>query len=262
MKRGEYLAVKRAEKGLTVPDLALQLGVSADEVERWESGEELPDSEYLLRLSSVLDIPVEDILREDGAERTGEAQATPLSGEESADSRALSADGIAAREKRSGPLYPSARETAPFSSAAGAADGKRRNGFSDGERKFGYVVCALFVLIVAITFAVRFAEWMQRPREVTMGNYREYIKIDVSSTENFDPQDYVVKITAKENISNLRISVRVDFGGYIGTEDFFETVLLEQSYIAKGDTAEREFHLSAVAFERGFEVLSVGGELE
>ena len=62
MKRGEFLFDKRTKKGLSVSALAKKLGVSEAEVWRWESGA-LPDSEYLLRLSEVLDIPVEDILQ-------------------------------------------------------------------------------------------------------------------------------------------------------------------------------------------------------
>ena len=62
MKRGELLSDKRIEKGFSVSALAQELGVPAEEVERWEAGE-LPDSEHLLALSGLLDIPVEDILR-------------------------------------------------------------------------------------------------------------------------------------------------------------------------------------------------------
>ena len=74
MKRGEFLSDKRIEKGLSLSALAQKLGVSEEEVERWEGGE-LPDSRYLLPLSALLGVFVEDILQcgeESAAEEDGE----------------------------------------------------------------------------------------------------------------------------------------------------------------------------------------------
>ena len=80
MKRGEFLSDKRIEKGLSLSALAQKLGVSEEEVERWEGGE-LPDSRYLLPLSALLGVFVEDILQcgeESAAEEDGaEKQADP-----------------------------------------------------------------------------------------------------------------------------------------------------------------------------------------
>lgn len=47
------LQEKRLEKGLSVQETAQALGVSADEVRRWEAGE-LPDANVLLPLSDLL----------------------------------------------------------------------------------------------------------------------------------------------------------------------------------------------------------------
>lgn len=62
MKRGELIATKRKEKGLSVPDLAQKLNISEEDIELWEIGE-LPESEYLLPLSSLLGVSVEEIFR-------------------------------------------------------------------------------------------------------------------------------------------------------------------------------------------------------
>lgn len=84
MKRGELLSDKRIEKGFSVSALAQELGVPAEEVERWEAGE-LPDSEHLLALSELLEISVEDILR-GGDNADG--------GEENADSHRFDFGGV------------------------------------------------------------------------------------------------------------------------------------------------------------------------
>lgn len=109
MKRGELLSDKRIEKGFSVSALAQELGVPAEEVERWEAGE-LPDSEHLLALSGLLEISVEDILRggdnadggqigvADGAQGGGkeaEVNVAPQnSGAESADSHRFDFGGV------------------------------------------------------------------------------------------------------------------------------------------------------------------------
>lgn len=81
MGKVSYISKKRIEKGLSVTELAEKTGVHEEEAERWESGK-LPDSEHLLSLSAVLDVPVEDILcggdRADTANADGKAEKTEI----------------------------------------------------------------------------------------------------------------------------------------------------------------------------------------
>ena len=54
----------RKSKGLTQKDLALQLNVVRQTVSKWEQGLSVPDSEMLISLSKVLDIPVNVLLEQ------------------------------------------------------------------------------------------------------------------------------------------------------------------------------------------------------
>ena len=62
MKRGEYLAEKRLQSGLSEKQLAEKLGASEEEVRQWEAGA-FPDAKYLLPLSEILGADTEEILR-------------------------------------------------------------------------------------------------------------------------------------------------------------------------------------------------------
>ena len=62
VKTGNRISVSRQDKGLTQGELAAKLGVTPQAVSRWERGNALPDIEFLLPLSELLDIPVTDIL--------------------------------------------------------------------------------------------------------------------------------------------------------------------------------------------------------
>ena len=54
----------RKSKGLTQKDLALQLNVVRQTVSKWEQGLSVPDSEMLISLSKVFDVPVNVLLEQ------------------------------------------------------------------------------------------------------------------------------------------------------------------------------------------------------
>ncbi|HIZ08849.1 MAG TPA: helix-turn-helix domain-containing protein [Candidatus Borkfalkia avicola] len=123
---GDLLENKRREKGLFVQEVAQKLGVSVDEVLRWEAGE-LPDSAYLLQLSALLDVSVEEILRDVGdgevaQTRSPEARKSFSSGEVvkgtapfPAPSDGASAANTAAAEKSAPKVSVRTGESAPAS---------------------------------------------------------------------------------------------------------------------------------------------------
>lgn len=263
MKRGELLSDKRIEKGFSVSALAQELGVPAEEVERWEAGE-LPDSEHLLALSGLLDIPVEDILRggdnADGGEENADSHRFDYGGVRKERGESFAPEKAAPQENYYEKLHKKIRYSDNPSGPDYRIGGGDYNGYSKGERLFGYVVFALFTVVIAIMLAVQFTGWLARPRELTMENYRDFIEIDVVPTESFNPDDYVLRITAKEYITDLRLTVRVKFGHFYD-DDFFETVTVSAGVLRKDDTAEETIHISEIAFDRGFEVLSIEGDL-
>ena len=62
VKTGKRISNSRKNKNLTQEELASRLGVTPQAVSRWERGNAMPDIEFLMPLSAMLDIPVEDLL--------------------------------------------------------------------------------------------------------------------------------------------------------------------------------------------------------
>lgn len=60
---GEFIALKRKEKGLTQKELAFKIGVTDKAVSKWERGLGCPDVSLLEILSHVLDVSILEILK-------------------------------------------------------------------------------------------------------------------------------------------------------------------------------------------------------
>lgn len=67
---GRQISHARAERNLTKQDLGSLLGISSDQVERFESGEEAMPAGMLYRLSEVLDLPVTAFFKQPEESRT------------------------------------------------------------------------------------------------------------------------------------------------------------------------------------------------
>ena len=330
MKRGEFLSDKRIEKGLSLSALAQKLGVSEEEVERWEGGE-LPDSRYLLPLSALLGVFVEDILQcgeesaaeEDGAEKQADpsenlqeeqgaaqnsasevksAVQNSASEEESAAQNSASEEQGAAQNSASeeqGAAQSSASEelgaaqssvsevkgaekaaqaTAPPQESyydrlhkkigdleysaddPGLKETENGNGYSPAERKFGYTLFAIFIAFMTIFIAAGLIGWVTRPRELSLENYAKYLEIDVYPLKGVNPDSYTVCVTAKADISDLSITVQVNFSNVFTEEKFSDTVTLSGD-LAKDDSAERQIDLPSVMLRGSVSVISVSGGL-
>ncbi len=319
MKRGEFLSDKRIEKGLSLSALAQKLGVSEEEVERWEGGE-LPDSRYLLPLSALLGVFVEDILQcgeesaaeEDGAEKQADpsenlqeeqgAAENSASEEQGAAQNSASEEQAAAQNSASeeqGAAENSASEelgaaqssisevkgaekaaqaTAPPQESyydrlhkkigdleysaddPGLKETENGNGYSPAERKFGYTLFAIFIAFMTIFIAAGLIRWVTRPRELSLENYAKYLEIDVYPLQGMNPDIYTVCVTAKADISDLSITVQVNFSNVFTEEKFSDTVTLSGD-LAKDDSAERQIDLPSVMLRGSVSVISVSGGL-
>ncbi len=62
VKIGKFIAKRRKSVGLTQSVLAEKLGVSDRAVSKWETGKSMPDSALMLKLSSILEITVNELL--------------------------------------------------------------------------------------------------------------------------------------------------------------------------------------------------------
>lgn len=68
----------RLERGLSQEALAERMEVSRQAVTKWESGAARPSTEKLLRLSQVLEVPLETLAGTEGTPGTGKGRALPL----------------------------------------------------------------------------------------------------------------------------------------------------------------------------------------
>lgn len=297
MKRGEFLSDKRIEKGLSLSALAQKLGVSEEEVERWEGGE-LPDSRYLLPLSALLGVFVEDILQcgeesaaeEDGAEKQADPSENLQEEQGAAENSASEEQGAAenSASEEQGAAQSSVSEVKGAEKAAqataspqesyydrlhkkigdleysaddpGLKETENGNGYSPAERKFGYTLFAIFIAFMTIFIAAGLIGWVTRPRELSLENYAKYLEIDVYPLQGMNPDIYTVCVTAKADISDLSITVQVNFSNVFTEEKFSDTVTLSGDF-AKDDSAERQIDLPSVMLRGSVSVISVSGGL-
>jgi transcriptional regulator with XRE-family HTH domain len=72
---GKQISFARVERNLTRQDLGVILGISSEQVEKYESGEEAMPAGLLYRLSEVFDLPVTEFFRQpDEVRSTGIGQ--------------------------------------------------------------------------------------------------------------------------------------------------------------------------------------------
>jgi transcriptional regulator with XRE-family HTH domain len=60
---GQKIRLARVKKGMTQADLAGAMSVSQGAVCQWESGITLPKARSILKLSKLLEIPVDELLK-------------------------------------------------------------------------------------------------------------------------------------------------------------------------------------------------------
>ena len=142
------------------------------------------------------------------------------------------------------------------------------NGFSVGERIFGKLLCICFIVVFLIIQGTHFFEYLNRDRELTLENYQEYIEISVYASDGaatgnstvFNPDEYTVRITAKEDIGEFSVAIEVTFRNIL-YEDIVRTVNIGGESLSEGNTAEETLSFDTVVMETGYEVISVEGKL-
>ena len=143
-----------------------------------------------------------------------------------------------------------------------------QNGFSAWERKFGYILCSAFIVILLLIRISGLIGYINRDREVTTENYTEYVGVSVNSISSFNPQEYDLTVTAKKRITNFEMTVEVffhnPFKGLYGkdSEDISKTVNFSIAVIESGETVTERITLEKIMFDRRFEVISVSGGLD
>ena len=68
----ENLKILRKQKGLTQETLAIKLHITRQTISKWEKGLSVPDTEQLVRLAEVLEVPITQLLGQKVADTTNE----------------------------------------------------------------------------------------------------------------------------------------------------------------------------------------------
>lgn len=239
MTRGEFIAAMRQKKGLSAEELAAKLKVSADTVREWEEGA-LPDSEYILPLAEALDIPAEDILKEEKEESYYEKL----------------------NRKMGYPQVPKSPNYNP--------EERGSNGYFRAERIIGYVIMSLFMLYVVIFFGRELSSWLNRPRALTLENCAEIVEIEVDPANGtvIDGK-YTASIRVNRAVHDFEITFILKFysvfqDSYDPEEpDIVKTLTKRATYVRENETLEVDFGVeSRQILYTDYEITAVSGELE
>lgn len=259
MKRGDFLSYKRAEKGFSVSDLADKLNVSECEIERWEAGE-LPDSRYLLRLSSLLDIPVEEILRDDKtdcntcSDNVKNTQVQLPSDSENIKSAETAPSPLPAATVTDSTKYGKKNITSGIRTKKVSVLAIRHNGYSLSERRFGYIVFAIFIVLLIVNITVHFTQ------KITLENYQKYIDVDVTSADIIGTK-YNISVTAKKDLQNLNITMSVDI--YSSDNKLVSSGIVRfKGDIKKGESIVKTIDCFNVTYHPDCNIISIDGGLD
>lgn len=63
-KIGQNIKICREKQNMTQQELALKIRVGTATIDKYESGEQIPDTQTVLKISTVLDIPASELLEQ------------------------------------------------------------------------------------------------------------------------------------------------------------------------------------------------------
>lgn len=260
-----FLAQKRREKALTRAQLAARVGASEADIARWEAGE-LPDSRCLLPLAEALGADVEDILRaaQEGADTCESAAQSDGSAAENGGDAAqggaepLDADRLRVEGSPEWLRAEGEREAAQAQKPAPEKVKERlsspANGFTRGERIFGYIVCLLAAAAAVFVLAWRF---VPQERSLTIDNYERYCTLSFQRESN----GITAEVTAEANIENFSMVIEVELVSMIDIGDrVTRTVTLADDFLEAGETLRGSAEESMYMYG-GSAVVSAGGTI-
>lgn len=250
-----FLAQKRGEKALTRAQLAARVGASEADVARWEAGE-LPPSGKLLALSAALGAEVEDILRaaQEGADTCESAAQSDGSAADSGDAAQEGADTPKPDILRAEGEREAAQAQKPASERVKERLSSPANGFTRGERIFGYIVCLLAAAAAVFVLAWRF---VPQERSLTIDNYERYCTLSFQRESN----GITAEVTAEANIENFSMVIEVEFVSMYDIDNrVTRTVTLADSFLETGETLRGSAE-EAMYMYGGHTVVSIGGTI-
>jgi transcriptional regulator with XRE-family HTH domain len=270
---GNFIKFKREELGLTIEQFCATLGVPRSIVESWEKGE-IPETQYLVPISQVLHASVDELLKgrqENEEEKVESVLVTPALKTEQASFPQAKQNPPTIQEEKG--YYEKLNEKISKTDYANyqSIEPHGEDGFGDGERKFGFILCGLMLAIVLLINVVNIFNFVTRPRELTLENYRQFLEVDVSALSSANNKGlYEVRISKKKNaydVENLQITVEIEFQKLMnnspnidGNPKETRQVTISDELFTDKEVLKQTVTLPSVMYiERDITVISVSG---
>lgn len=129
------------------------------------------------------------------------------------------------------------------------------NGFTHGERVFGYIVCLLVLIAAVFVFVQRFVVGV----ELDQDNYARFLDIDVDGWT-----DVTITVTSSADIEDFSTVLEVEFySGAQWDDKVRRTLTLSEDFLAAGGSVSGSVSMSEGGMYRfyTFRVISVGGKI-
>lgn len=239
LTRGELIVKKRLAKGYSISDLAKALNASESEVDSWEKGE-LPDSKYLVELSRILDVEIEDILAED------KSVDTPTKFNELDSLYSVKSEQV----------------TNENSDTYENSDGLHSNGYCFIERIFGYIIFTIFIIATIVLLVNRTkSNKIIGDSELTLENYRKYIDIEIETNKLNSLDSYSVTITSNKTITNFEIYIETDFLGFNSYTTYEKEVVLS-GFLSPDNELKKEIQFTEFVVLQWYSVSYIKGGIK
>ena len=259
--------MKKSELGFTTEQLAAEIGVPCFLIENWENGE-VPETQYLIAIAKVLQTSVDELLQ--GIENVEKVEEIENSTQIKVEPVSLESE--ASQEEKG--YYDTLNEKIAKTDYSNYewAEPMGSNGFSDGERKFGFVLCSLMIALMLLINATSLISFLTRPRELTLDNYGQFLELDVVGQNSLQVDKYEVRLSRKKNgydIQDLNITVEIKFERIPIFENYsqadklvFKQVSFSKELLSEGEMLTATVTLPAFGYDdRQITVISVSGDM-
>ena len=264
---GNFIKSKRSERDLTIEQLAAEIGVPRFLVENWENGE-VPETQYLIAIAKVLQTSVDELLK--GVEIIEEDQSFENTQKTEVDSVLIEPN----KPQEEKGYYEAFNEkiTKTDYSNYECVEPMGSNGFSDGERKFGFILCSLMIALMLLINATSLISFLTRPRELTIDNCEQFLELDVIGENSSQVDKYEVRLSRTKksyDIQNLNITVEIKFERIPIFESYskadkivFKQVSFSEELLSEGEVLTATLTLPAFGYDdRQITVISVSGDM-
>lgn len=130
-------------------------------------------------------------------------------------------------------------------------------GYSRLERIFGMAVCICFIGFLIYYWLSAGFSYLTRERDLSLENYHKYCTIDVVPDRAINPQNFVLRVTAKEReISDLRVQVAI-YGWRTSTSDGPIMTVVLNADLLPNESAEEPFFLAGTTLDNSYSTFRV-----